>query len=211
MILVPLLESHEQWFDQFAIADEVVVREVDPTSIAQVIELLQFGKKLIWRFDTWSPAEQFDDVTELAVVRASSRGLHTDVQVVVEVDQVETRSRCGGHIRFVWRFKLALGVTVSPSVQPHRNGQFAFADNDSVRVLVDLWLAGWIRAADDNEFAFCVGSFNPLQDAGLLRQHASCADHISPLPIGFLDWTNVLVSDAEFPLLGKQCSDGHQS
>ena len=74
-----------------AVADEVVVDEIDVAAIAGVIERLQLGEDLVLRLGARHAAVQLDDVAELAGERAAARELDADVEILFELEQIVTR------------------------------------------------------------------------------------------------------------------------
>ena len=71
-----------------AIADEVVVDEVDMAAIAAVVERLQLGENLIVGLGARYAAVELDDVAELAGERAATRILYANEELMIELDQI---------------------------------------------------------------------------------------------------------------------------
>ena len=94
----PLGELRKECLHGLFVADEVVVDEIDVAAIAQAVKFVEFCEHLGVGFGARDATVEFDDVAELASKRAAPGELHTDMQVVIEFQEIEARDRRLGHI-----------------------------------------------------------------------------------------------------------------
>ena len=103
MLFHPRLQRLEHKAYITLIADEIVIDEEDTASPTEVIEALQFCKKLLGRFCSGFATVENNNVAKLTLERTSSRELDRHIVVGVHLQQVVPRDGSGGDIWFVAR------------------------------------------------------------------------------------------------------------
>ena len=110
VLVLPLDDRAEDHLGDLLVADEVVVDQEDHADPELVLGV-DLGDDHLGRLDPGLAAEDDDDVAELALERAASRGLHAAHRVFLELDQVVSRDRDLGHVGL---FDLLVAVLVQP-------------------------------------------------------------------------------------------------
>src|ERR1039458_6987434 len=98
--------------------------------IAQVVKALKLGHDLMGGFAPGNPPEELDDVAELAHEGASPVPLDADVQIVIELEQVESGRGTLGHGGPCFpRFVKMLGFTLCKIAEELGHGHFGLTEN----------------------------------------------------------------------------------
>src|SRR5438045_4654566 len=85
------------------VADKIVVDEVEMAAVTHLVERLELDEHLLDRLGPRHAPVELDDVAELAGERAAARILHTEIEIVLELEQVETWHRRRGDIGLEFR------------------------------------------------------------------------------------------------------------
>src|SRR5256885_16716129 len=91
--LEPVAELWQKLLYGLLVADEVVVDEIDMAAIPEPVERVELGQHLRIRLGARHAAVEFDDVAEFAGEGAAARKLQANVEIVLELQEVETRDR----------------------------------------------------------------------------------------------------------------------
>ncbi len=196
----------QELLERALVADKVVVDEVDMAAIAEVVERLQLAQHLGIALRARHPAEQFDDVAELAVEGTSARELHADIEIVLELQQVEARYRAGRDVdRELLGLEDAGAGPALPGAHEIRHDRLGLADDEELRLGKCLGTGHRVRPADDNRRSAAPRVGHDIHRAHPLRQHAAGHDDVGPVDIFVAQFLGVGIDQAQRPILGQKC------
>src|SRR5208282_4422443 len=98
VLFEPRLEFGQECLDRLLVADQVVVDEVDMTAIAETIKRLQLMQHLRVGLGARDSPVELDNVAELAGERTAARELHSDVEIMLDLQEVEARDWASRYI-----------------------------------------------------------------------------------------------------------------
>ena len=139
------------------------------------------------------------------VERAAPRELHADVEIVLEIEQVETRRRALGDVGLeLLAFEHAGRGARRPGCDELVDKPFGFAEDEKVRVTVDIGSRHRIGAADHHRLAARLAHLDDDLRIVVLRKHPPGHDEIGPCEVGVRQLLGVAVDEAEIPRRRQQ-------
>ena len=207
VLLQPRLEPRHQGAQVLAVADEIVVDEIDMAAIAAVVERLQLGEDLVVGLGARHAAVQLDDVAELAGERAAARILHADVEILLELQQVVARQRAlrDVDLELLGR-EHALALAALPGGDEVRHDVLGLADHLEVGRRVEMRARRDVRAADADRLAVQVRELDQIEEVRLLVEHAADHHQVGPVEVRVGQRLGVAVDEAEVPFLRAACA-----
>jgi hypothetical protein len=202
----PLGEGREQSQGLLAIADEIVVDHEDRTAKARGQNGVELAAELRWLLGARLPAEELDDVAELATERAAATPLHADGVVGLDVEQVVAGR---GNLFEVGALRAHEssgqgGAVAEQSLAQGSNQILGLADHDGIHVRGNgVGRGRCVRTTRDNGFAHGPGPCRHFQHGRPLHQHAGQENDIGPCQILVLQRPHVHVAKADFPVPRK--------
>jgi hypothetical protein len=125
-----------------------------------LVDRVQFTDELLRRLGSRDSSEHLDDVTELAIIRASPGVLQSHGVIEVHVNKVEPRYRGQGYIRFPLVPIDFLWDTVFQIIQENRKSQLRFIQDEMIHPL-DLFIQrDGIRSARHHRLARSIAQLN---------------------------------------------------
>src|SRR5262249_3314718 len=156
MPLLPFDQPGQEGFNRLLIADQIVVDEIDLAAIAELAQAVELGQYLVSCFRARVAAIEFDDVAELAGERATARELNTDIQVLLELEQIEARDRalCDIGLEFLG-FEHASVIAAFPRGDEVGNDRLGLTEHPEVGLAINRRARSDIRAANhDRQLSF---------------------------------------------------------
>ena len=176
--LAPIDQHRQQLLYVLLIADEIVVYEIHPAPVAEMVQGVEFPADLLGRLRAGDPPEKLDDRAELAVVGTTAGRLQAHVKVVFQPGQIVPWNGRRGEVRRAPALKDPFRTALLPSVQPEGHVRLGFTEHEGIGILVDRRLARCVRSTDDHELAVLSGLADDIQNAVLLHNHAAHADDV---------------------------------
>src|SRR5262249_29010025 len=141
-------------FYRLFVADEVVIDEVDETTVAEPIKHIELCQHLIVGFCPRSTAIKLDDVAELAGERTAARELDSRIEIVAEVKKVETGDWALGDIdgEFLGR-KPPFSLAGVPGLDERPYCAFRFPQNLKIRFAIEMRAGGYVTTAYHHRFS----------------------------------------------------------
>ena len=205
----------EELLGGFAVADEVVVDEVDGAYGTAGDDLVELFEDLGGGFEAGVLAVELGDVTELAAVGAAGRVLDVGEEVVGHLrpgvggsgELGERKTGGGGEDLLGGGTVDGVGETGDESVR----GVAELADVEEVKGGVELLAAGDAGTAEDGDFAEGVGAVVDGVDGVALDVHAGDEDGVCPAIVAGGGGLDVFVDEADFPMLRQVGGDGEDA
>ena len=142
----------------------------------------------------------------------AARELHAAEQVVLHLEQVETRRRHLGHVGLLGLFVARLMAALFPFAQEARPGFLRLADEDDVGQLAEvIFLDRDPRAADDREHVALFQLGQNLVHPPPLHAHAGQADDVGPGEAVEVDRLDIFVDERDGMLGRRQGRQQRQS
>ncbi len=197
-----------------AVADEIVVDEIDHRRMHLAPHGVEFGGDLLRRLEPRLPAVEAGDVAELAQIRTAARELNRQHQVALERDEVVGRDR-----KVLQRQPL-LGDERQRGRRPRRigidqrndlvGGVAHLADMQVVDLGIHLGRRRGRRAAQRHRLAGRMRAVGDVVDLRGLHVHAADHHHIGPGEIGGGRGVDVFVDETDRPALRHVGGDQQQ-
>lgn len=211
--LPDLQRGHERG-DQLPVADEVVVHHEHVPAEAGLVEGLQLVQDLLGRLVPRLAPVHDDDVAELAALGTAAGHLDGHAVVGRHLEQVEPgdggagqaglgRGLVAGLERGVLHVRRERGqeVRIFQLTQHEAGGELE---------LRRFGEAGHERPAHHHGLVQPVAAFHHLLDAGAVDDHSTDEDHIRVADVVVRQFLDVLVHQAELPVLGHERGHRHQ-
>src|SRR5262249_22676101 len=143
---------------------------------------------------------ELDDVAELAGERTSARELHAYVEVLIELEEIETRDRRFGYVDLeFWRLESPLALAFFPGGDELIDDALGLADDTEISRSIAVRTGTHIGPADDDGQTAGATHFDQVERVGLLKQHAASHHHVGPGEIALAEILGVAVDQPDLP------------
>jgi hypothetical protein len=207
-LLEPRLEVGEELLRELLVADEVVVYEIDVTSIAEVVERLQLLQHLLRRLRPRHAAVELDDVAEFALKGAAAAPLHRHVEIVFELEEVEARA---GRLRDIGSVGIDVDLLRGAGrevFQEPGQREFGLAQHEVIGFVIEVGAARGVGSPDDDPLAPPLRLPDEMKRVPLLRDHSADEHDVGPREEFGAPRLDVAVHEPHLPVLWQQ--GGHR-
>ncbi|MEY9897892.1 hypothetical protein ABIA44_002066 [Bradyrhizobium sp. USDA 329] len=209
---LPFGEPWQELPQRLLVADEIVVDEVEMAAVAHPIERLELDEHLLDRLGPRHAPVELDDVAEFAGEGTAPRILHTEIEIVFEPEQVETRHRRLGDVGLEFRRGEDAGPRAAfPGRDEFVDDALGLAEHPEVGPLIEVGARGGIGTADDHRLASGAAELDQAQRVGLLRHHPAGEHDVGPGEIVVAERRRVAIDQPDRPALGQHRGDGDQA
>ncbi len=210
--LQPAGELAEQGLGLRDVAHQVVVEEVDLSSVAEPVQRLDLGEDLRRALGAVAVVEQVDDVAEFAVVGAPPRELDRHVEVVPVVHQIEPGDGRPGEVRGAPRLVDPGGDSPGEIGEKPGEGELglAQAEGQGTHAPVQRGVQRGVRSSDHHHLLQRHRLADDRQSPLPVDDLAPHQDQIRPVEVRVLQRTHVLVHQPELPVGREECGHGEQ-
>ena len=214
--LLPFDEMRQHLARRLAVADEIIVDEIDHGGVAPLRQHgVELGGQLLRRLQPRLPAVQRRDIAELAAIGAAAGELQRAEQIAVEPDEMIGRHRKVGERQALCGFEAHLlgrrgAVLVEAGDQPVR-GVADLADVEVIEFRVRFGRARHRWPAERDRLAGSLGAAGDVVNLRRLDVHAADKDGVGPGQIVGAGRPDVLVDKANRPVRGHIGGDQQQA
>ena len=192
------------------VADEVVVDHEDRSSPLQPVQGVELGQDLVRRLGAGHLAVELDDVAEFAVERASAGELHAHRVVALQVDEVEARNRCSGHVGLPRLPVHGVRGAVRQVAQEFGKDLLGLVQHEVGHAFDLVVKGGGMRTSGHHRDTGPVAPRDDVHERGALHDHRGREHHVGPFEVRVLQRRHIHVHDAEGVLRREHRGDGEQ-
>src|SRR6202030_2555010 len=211
-LFLPAVQFGQESLECLLVPDQVVVDEVDMAAVTHPVQRVEFGEHLLVGLCPRDPPIKLDNVAEFAVERTAARELNADINVMLALEQVETRDRALADIDLeLFPLEHAFFGTGGPRRDELIDDSFSLAEDKKIRLTIDLRAGCGGRTADDHRLAAGMAKLDHHKRVRLLREHDAGHHHVGPVDIGLAQLLGVAIDQPNIPSRWQQCRHGNQA
>ena len=201
MLAGPFAHPGQHLLSPLDIPDEVVVAEVDLSTVAKVVEHLELSQHLGLRLCARLAAEDLNLRAELAIEGAAADVVDPDHEILVQPREVVARRCCALEIHRPGGSIDAGSNAFANVLQKLRQDVLGLADDNEVHLADEhLGLDGRPRTTEDGELSLVVCAAYHSHDGLVLRAEARDHHDVRPREVGVGHGLDVLVDESDIPL-----------
>src|SRR4029077_15980671 len=214
-LLLPSHQVRQQFERGLAIADEIVVDEIDRTADATCEQLVEFGGDLLRRLQARIAAIESGDIAEFALIGTSARILDAAEEIALELGKLVGRNRQTGTLETLDGLEDPLPLRAGRIARQMRDQLVRritqFADMNIVERRIVVGTGADRRATDRYRQIMCMRAATYVVHLLALDVHAADQHRLRPFEVLRGGGANVFVDETDRPVFRQICRDQKQA